>query len=206
VALLKELADPVRLRVIDRLGHVGPAAVSELAEALDVPMPLLSNHLRRLREAGLVRVSRSGRSLIYALADESLFALLPLLDRLTGVVTTAPAVDDPAHGRTCYEHLAGRLGVKLYSTLVERGVLVPRPDGTVEATELPLGVIVDPERRRFAFECFDAKQHAPHLAGALGDALMAELLARGWIEREGRAVSVTRTGARGLERELGVVL
>ena len=53
VALLKELAHPLRLRVIDRLGHLGPAPVSALAAELRAPMPELSNHLRRLRDAGL---------------------------------------------------------------------------------------------------------------------------------------------------------
>src|SRR6201995_2495823 len=66
IDLLKELADPVRLRVIDHLGNVGPATVSELAAGLRVTMPQLSNHLRRLRDAGLVHVERTGRHAIYA--------------------------------------------------------------------------------------------------------------------------------------------
>ena len=209
MTLLKELADPVRLRVVDRLGHGGPATVSELAGGLGVPMPQLSNHLRRLREAGLVSVERSGRSVIYSLADEGLHALLPLLDRLTGVVTTAPAVFDPADGRTCYAHLGGRLGVALFAALVERGSLRERVDGTVELgdAELPLPLEVDLARRRFAFQCFDATEHAPHLAGALGDALAAALFERGWIERgEDREVRVTARGARGLRRMFGVEL
>src|SRR3954467_5657549 len=90
VALLKELADPLRLRVVDRLGHGGPATPSELATGLGVPLPQLSNHLRRLRDAGLVRVERNGRQPVYELADEGLQTLLPLLDRLTGRVTPAP--------------------------------------------------------------------------------------------------------------------
>src|SRR3954453_15753968 len=90
VPLLKELADPVRLRVVDHLGNVGPATVSELAAGLRVTMPQLSNPLRGLREAGRVRVERPGRHAIYELADESLQALLPLLDRLTGRVNTRP--------------------------------------------------------------------------------------------------------------------
>lgn len=63
----------------------------------------------------------------------------------------------------------------------------------------------DPDRRRFAFECFDARQHAPHLAGALGDELLAALTARGWVEREdgSRDVRLTTPGARGLKRLLG---
>jgi DNA-binding transcriptional ArsR family regulator len=213
IDLLKELADPVRLRVIDHLGNVGPATVSELAAGLRVTMPQLSNHLRRLREAGLVRVERTGRHAIYELADVSLQALLPLLDRLTGRVNTRPPEPDPEVGRTCYDHLAGRVGVALYAALRERGALRDQPDGTVEVgDEAPLRALgVDPaavggDRRRFAFECFDAQQHAPHLAGAMGDALAEALTARGWIERgEGRAVRVTAAGERGL-RELGVEL
>src|SRR4051812_2789050 len=182
VALLKELADPVRLRVIDRLGPGGAARVSELGGELGVALPTLSNHLRRLREAGLVSVERTGRHAGYALADEGLQALLPLLDRLTGRIAPEPPEPDDADGRTCYHHLAGRLGVSLYVRLREQGALRDLPDGTVEVADpaplRALGVDPDaiaPDRRRFAFECFDARQHAPHLAGALGDALAAAL-------------------------------
>jgi hypothetical protein len=62
------------------------------------------------------------------------------------------------------------------------------------------------ERRRHAFECLDATQHAPHLGGALGDALADALVGRGWIRREpgGRAIHLTPRGARGLRATLGV--
>ena len=64
---------------------------------------------------------------------------------------------------------------------------------------------VEPGRRRLAFECLDATEHAPHLAGALGDALAAALLARGWVERgAGREIGVTAMGADGLRTALGV--
>jgi DNA-binding transcriptional ArsR family regulator len=215
IGLLRELADPIRLRVIDHLGHAGPATVTELAARLRVPMPQLSNHLRRLREAGLVRVQRTGRHAIYELADDGLQALLPLLDRLTGRVAALPPEPDEADGRTCYDHLAGRLGVRLYRALVERGALRDEADGTVRlgADDGPLRALgVDPagvggDRRRFAFTCFDAGQHAPHLAGALGGALAEALGDRGWIEREaGRVVRLTAAGERGLRDALGLVL
>src|SRR5919205_3148373 len=105
IGLLRELADPIRLRVVDRLGHGGPASVSRLAGELGVTLPHLSNHLRRLRRAGLVRVERSGRHAVYELADPGLELLLPLLDRLTGRVATPPDPDaDPVPSRTCYDH------------------------------------------------------------------------------------------------------
>jgi DNA-binding transcriptional ArsR family regulator len=212
IALLKELADPLRLRVVDRLGHGGPASVSRLAAELDVPLPQLSNHLKRLREAGLVTVRRSGRQAIYELADPGLEALLPMLDRITGRVAPRPTESVPS--RTCYDHLGGRIGVDLYQALLDRDALRDRPDGMVDlgpaapAAFEALGVDLDaihPGRQRLAFECLDATERAPHLAGALGDALAAALIDRGWVVRDGRTIELSRRGATGL-RELGMAI
>ncbi len=209
VALLKELADPLRLRVVDRLGHAGPTTVSRLAAELGVPLPQLSNHLRRLRDARLVTVERSGRQAVYSLADPGLEALLPLLDRVTGRV--AEPVPDAADlpSRTCYDHLGGRIGVGLYRALREHDALRDRPDGLVDlgpaaaTTFERLGVdvaAVDAGRQRFAFECLDATERAPHLAGALGDALAAALIERAWLVRDGRTIELSRRGTSGLRR------
>lgn len=216
VGLLKELADPLRLRVIDRLGHGGPATVSRLAAELRVPLPQLSNHLRRLREAGLVRVERSGRQAVYELADPGLELLLPLLDRITGrVAPSSDASAPPRPSRTCYDHLAGPLGVALYRALSDRGALLERADGMVDLgptaaeTFAALGVdisAIEPGRQRLAFECLDATERAPHLAGAAADALAAALLARRWLDRrEGsRTIGISARGASGLHRTLGI--
>src|SRR3954447_1105834 len=133
IPLLKELADPIRLRVIDRLFH-GPATVSEMAGIFGVPLPQLSNHLRRLRDAKLVRVRREGRHAIYELSDPGVEALIPLLDRLAGQLAERPVRTGPdfARGRTCYDHLAGHLGVAIYDALLERDALRSLPDGNIE--------------------------------------------------------------------------
>jgi DNA-binding transcriptional ArsR family regulator len=220
IALLKELADPIRLRVVDRLGHAGPATVSRLAAEMDVSLPQLSNHLRRLRDAGLVTVRRSGRQAIYELADPGLQQLLPLLDSITGRVladvrrsTSEPRLPS----RTCYDHLGGEIGVAVYRGLSERDALRPRADGMVELgqaapeTFAALGVDVTalhPGRQRVAFECLDSTERAPHLAGALGDAVADALIRRRWIRRtpDSRVISLTPSGARGLRAALGVEL
>jgi DNA-binding transcriptional ArsR family regulator len=100
VALLAELAEPLRLRVVDRLSAGGPATVSELACDAGVSMPQLSNHLRRLREAGLVRAQRNGRHAVYEIADPGLEALIPMLDSITGRVAT-PTERAGGESRTC---------------------------------------------------------------------------------------------------------
>ncbi len=219
IDLLKELADPLRLRVVDRLGQGGPATVSRLAAELDVALPQLSNHLRRLREAGLVRVERTGRHGVYALADPGLELLLPLLDRITGRVaaSTGERASVGGRSRTCYRHLAGHAGVRLYDALHRRDALRERADGLVDlgpsASEVfaALGLDIASIKRgrpRLAFECLDATERLPHLAGALGDALAATLFARGWVEREtdSRTVRVTRKGANALRRTLDLEL
>jgi DNA-binding transcriptional ArsR family regulator len=217
--LLGVLAEPLRLRVVDRLGQGGPATVSQLAGELEVPLPLLSNHLRRLRERGLVAAERRGRQAVYRLADPGLELLLPLLDRITGHLTPPPPPgrDRPAPSRTCYAHLAGPLGVALYRALVARRALEERPDGTLAlgaaaapaltALGVDLGALA-PGRRRLAFQCLDATERAPHLAGALGDAVAAAVVGRGWVARPsgGREVQLTTRGAAALDRALGLAL
>ncbi len=217
---MKELSDPLRLRVVDRLGHAGAATVSRLAAELDVPLPQLSNHLRRLREAGLVSVERSGRQATYALADPGLSQLLVLLDSVTGRVVNRPAAEMLASelpSRTCYDHLGGAIGVSIYHGLRERDGVKPGSDGVVklgpaaEPTFAALGVdigAVRPHRQRFAFECLDATERAPHLAGALADAVAQALVERRWIARQedSRTITLTKRGARGLKLALGLEL
>jgi DNA-binding transcriptional ArsR family regulator len=216
IALLRQLVDPIRLRVIDRLGHAGPASVTRLAEELGVALPQLSNHLRRLREAGLIAGRREGRHVIYELADPGLELLTPLLDSITGRMTPTPGpTARELASRTCYDHLAGPIGVRLYRALCEQDALHPRADGIVElgprAGDVLPALGVDPAltprgRQRFAFECLDASLHAPHLAGALGDALATSLTDRRWIARDAgsRAYSLTPAGRRKLRTTLEI--
>lgn len=195
MAVLKALGHPLRLRVVDRLGHVGPAPVSALAAELEASLPDVSAALRVLREAGLVSASRTGRSAVYALAP-GVDRVLPWLDRVVGA-GPPPATSRPRGSRTCYGHLAGPLGVSLYRWLQERGAVMADDDGVVSVVTWEplrsLGVdVVEPGRQRLAFECLDATEHAPHLAGALGDALAGALFERGWVTRvgDGREVEV----------------
>jgi DNA-binding transcriptional ArsR family regulator len=217
IALLKELADPLRLRVIDRLGHAGPATVTRLASEFGVPLPQLSNHLRRLRQAGMVTAQRSGRQVTYELADPGLELLTPLLDSITGRVhsRTPRAAGEHVPSRTCYGHLAGEIGVGIYRALCEHDALRPRPDGMVElgpdATPVldRLGVdagVAPAGRQRLAFECLDATERVPHLAGALGDAIAVSLADRQWITHApgSRVYSTTPAGRRGLGAALAL--
>lgn len=208
VQLLMELADETRFGALERLER-GPASASELAEGLDVGPTQLANHLRRLRDAGLVRGCRRGRLTIYELAEPGLREIFSMLNGLRG---RPPRPDsDPPAAATCYDHLAGRLGVTLFEHLVDRGAIVGRAGegelelGATAATEFAtLGVEIPPpsSRRLRAYACLDSLVGRPHLGGELGARLLGSLSEQGWIQPTDRPrrLELTPVGRQGLTR------
>jgi DNA-binding transcriptional ArsR family regulator len=213
LTVLQELADAVRLGVVTHLEAHGPATASELSEAVAASRPQISNHLRRLREAQLVRATRAGRHTVFELADPSVTAVLEALRDVRPGATALPAPSGFAKARTCFDHLAGRLGVLIRDRLVEVDALRPREDGNLapgpqsRAELARLGVALDdiaPGRRRFAFECLDSTEHRSHVGGVLGDEIAHALTERGWVVRNAhhREVELTHPGIDGLARAL----
>lgn len=218
LAITQALSDPLRLSVLHHLMS-GPATVSELMMVTTAGQSRLSNHLAVLRAGNLVRATRQGRQIIYELRDAAVGHLVESLAQIARPPRRTTKSAPIARARTCYDHLAGGLGVVLFAALIDRGALRVRGSepNVVElgprAEQLfgQLGVDLRAaklERRRLATACLDWTERQPHLGGALGAALWAELVARGWIVRRPgtRAVIVTPAGSRGLRRTLGVRL
>lgn len=212
--LARELADPIRLTALQLLAAEGPHTMSQLASALRVSAPRLGNHLARLRAHGLVAVEQQGRHAVYRLAEPGVADVLDALARHAAsraVVSDRPSPQMPAEiARTCYDHLAGRLGVAVFGMLVARGALLP-PDGRDAEVALgadrrafaDLGVdvpLADPGRRRAATACLDRSHRLPHLGGALGAAVLDAFVADDLVRRRdnSRTLTVTTTGARRL--------
>jgi len=203
VRLLEDLAHPVRYGALRQLEH-GPATASALAAALGVSATVLANHLRRLREHGLVAVRHAGRHATYELAEPGLRELFSVLNELRAPPRTAPLPSVEA--TTCFDHLAGRLGVALYDALAADGAIVPGEDGVAlgddAATVLArYGVDVPEARRRLmAYACLDSAEGRPHLGGALGAALAERFVAAGWVvpDAGSRRATVTPAGRRAL--------
>ena len=107
--------------------------------------------------------------------------------------------------RTCYDHLAGRLGMAVTDALSQDGSLTPEGEQRLEALGIDLGSL-RAGGRVFLRPCLDWTERRPHLAGALGAAIAARLFELGWIERtdETRAVRLTGAGAEGLRRSFAV--
>src|SRR5215207_4089678 len=207
VRLLEDLANPVRYGVLVRLER-GPATASALAGALGVSPTVLANHLRRLRDSGLVSVRHRGRHAAYELAEPGLRDLFSVLNELRA---ERPERPPSAPARTCYDHLAGRLGVALFDALDQAGAIVRRDDavelgdGAEEVLARFGAAVPEPRRRLMAYACLDSSEGRPHLGGALGAELARALQARGWVERRpgSRDARITPAGRRALRRLLG---
>jgi DNA-binding transcriptional ArsR family regulator len=192
---------------------------SELARHAGVAASTLSEHLGRLVAGGLLAEERQGRHRYVRLADAR---VAQLVEDLAAQVAPGTAVrprnlressagSAMARGRTCYDHLAGRLGIAVTDALTARGLLQQETGFALTDAGLAwfesAGIGLDRRGRRpLARACLDWTERRPHLAGVAGAALCGHALETGWCVRIGseRAVKVTAAGERALFELLGV--
>ena len=209
-----------RARMLIALMDGRALTATELAQLAGVSPPTASGHLGKLTQAGLLAVLPQGRHRYFRLASP---AVARLLEGIMVVAAEPPASEqrpEPRIGRllrdarTCYDHLAGRLGVALTDALIHKGA-IELGDEAGRVTEFgesflqSFGISLEARRqsrRLYCRPCLDWSERRFHLAGVLGNALLARTLELGWIIRanEGRAVSVTPKGRRGFSDRFGV--
>jgi DNA-binding transcriptional ArsR family regulator len=194
---------------------------TELAILADVTPSTASVHLGRLRDVKLVRVSAQGRHKYYCLEGRAVARVLEGLSFLAagtgkGFVPSTPV--SLREARTCYDHIAGALAVQIHDHFLREGWLSAtaglapsayRITGDGRRKLIRLGIDLDATlalRRRFAYGCLDWSERRPHIAGALGAALLRHALTRGWVKRDlnSRALSVTTFGEREIFVRLGL--
>lgn len=203
------LGDPARARIVQALHDGRALPAGELARRAGVRASTASEHLAKLVAAQLLAVERTGRHRCFRLASadvahavEALAAIAPA--RTARSLRQAVVGEALAQARTCYDHLAGRLGVELTDALLERRAIVATADDFVLGPKLDgvlgsLGIAVQPARRREAVRCLDWSERRPHVGGALGAAICSRAFEQQWIERlpGSRAVRLTKAGTEG---------
>lgn len=216
------IGEPARAAMLCALlgGEERPAG--ELASIAALAANAASGHLSKLVAGGLLAVRTSGRQRLFRLsganvarAVEALLAIAPAPKIVA--LSQSRIAGDLREARSCYDHLAGWLGVAVTEALVARGALAPTDESTYRLTArgtsllVSLGVDVESARRarrHFAAQCVDWSERRPHLAGALGAALRTAFLTCGWVARKpaSRALRVTPAGREWLRSELRVSL
>jgi DNA-binding transcriptional ArsR family regulator len=212
------LAEPARAELMLSTLSEGALPASELAARAGIARSTASGHLRRLVDGGFLVVSERGRHRYYEAAGPDVAEAIEVLSRIAPQ-SPPRSLRDATRGellreaRTCYDHLAGRLGVALAGALEDHRVIVTR-DGDYALGEravgelAKLGIDLEPlaaQRRPLVRGCLDWSERELHVAGALGAAVTARLFELGCIVRRDRTRSVALTPAgRKLFAELGV--
>jgi len=200
-------------------GRALPAG--ELAAAAGMSPSAASAHLAKLTDGGLLTVEREGRHRYYRLAGPGIAAILESLASHAGRPLRPGAARTPTaralrHARTCYDHLAGELGVAVAAALEGRGLLAPADGKRLNVT--PSGVTwfaavlgidataLQPGRHGIARRCLDWTERRHHLAGPLGTQMLRRCCDLGWLARTSgsRAVQLSPTGRDSLHQQLGL--
>ncbi|TYP75387.1 DNA-binding transcriptional ArsR family regulator [Paenibacillus methanolicus] len=215
------MGDPSRLSMLMSLlgGRALPA--NDLARASSISPQTASAHLAKLVAGGLLVHERYGRHKYFRLANwevahalEALLAISP--SKPVRSLRESDELKRMRHCRTCYDHLAGEVGVALTDRFVALGWLeASGQDYRIHAKGVERlkawGADTDDDankRRLYARQCLDWSERRHHLAGYLGAAITNRLFELKWIERvpQGRAILVTSEGMDGLHREFGLRL
>ena len=212
------VADPARARMLTALMDGRARTAKELAYGAGITPQTASSHLAKLLGARLLAMVRQSRHRYFRLAAPSVGHAVEALMAVSLGRPRVPRLDGPLDGlrlaRTCYDHLAGRLGVLVTDAMVRRRLLKPRGRDfllTAPGERLlgRLGVDVGKarrERRAFARQCLDWSERRPHLAGALGAAVARRCLDLRWVHpvAEERTLALTPQGLRGLRTWFGI--
>lgn len=213
------VGDVARANMLNALLGGRALTAGELAWVARVTAQTASGHLARLAAARLVAVEKQGRHRYYRLASP---AIAQMLESIAVAAMQAPPryrpaskIDDALRdARTCYDHLAGRLGVALTDVLAERRHLVFSQEGGIVTAAgkrffAEFGVDLaraQSQQRCFCRLCLDWSERRPHLAGAVGAALAKRCFDLDWVARarDSRAVAVTGAGQAGFAATFGV--
>ncbi len=217
------VGDTARARMLDALCDGRALTAGELAFTAGITPPTASAHLARLVDGGLLAVLRQGRHRYYRLASPRIANMIEQIN-LVAAVDGPPRYrprstrdDDFALARSCYDHLAGRLGVAIADAMIRGEYLVLDDDAGAVTSKgahflTAFGVDTMQTERRgqrvFCRPCVDRTERRPHLAGVLGARLACRCFELGWVERlrDSRTLKITETGKIGLRETFSVDL
>ncbi|NIF81100.1 helix-turn-helix transcriptional regulator [Paraburkholderia sp. Cy-641] len=208
------LADPGRAAMLWALMDGSARPAGELTMIAGLSPSAASAHLARLTDGGLLALDVRGRHRYFRIASPEIAASIEALANVAQLSAPQRAAPRAArtvplemrYARTCYDHMAGELSVRLFERMLARGMLTQHGaslETTVEgaARFADWGIALSEQksrRRRFACTCPDWSMRRPHLGGALGAALLDAWCAHDWVERSERPriLRITPAGQR----------
>ena len=185
---------------------------TELAITADVSLQSASNHLSQLVKARLLVTEKQGRHKYYRFASDR---VAQAIENIAGLMSPPPFTESinqsPLKGikyaRTCYDHLAGKIGVQLTHSLLQNKWLIAFNDryevsnaGSKHFDNMGIDITATQKQaRKFAYPCLDWSERNHHLGGALGAALLQSMIQKDWIRKTKHSREIVITGKGGVE-------
>ncbi|HEY4303203.1 MAG TPA: winged helix-turn-helix domain-containing protein [Gemmatimonadaceae bacterium] len=211
------IGDRARSKILLSLMEGRALTASELARTAGITKQTASSHLTKLLDAHLITVEQAGRHRYHRLADDDVGSAIEQLIGLAArlelkTVQTGPADLAMRRARVCYDHLAGEMGVLLFDSFEQRG-LVRRSGKSLTLTSAGESFLVDQRfdveslrqgKRALCLSCLDWSMRRYHLAGALGAALLTHCLENEWARRVkgSRTLVFSVVGERAFRKQL----
>jgi DNA-binding transcriptional ArsR family regulator len=215
------IGEPARSKMLWSLLDGRAFTATELSLMADVSPQSGSMHLNKLVQAELLVVERQGRHRYYKFSSRNVAYAIEAIANLLPAEKAVSRDNLLANGhikfcRSCYDHLAGKMGVALTDSLLKQDLIATEGSQyKVTTTGLKwfthLGVDIDElkaRRRVFARQCLDWSERRHHIAGSLGAVLLEKMLAEDWIRKtkNSRALVVTAKGEKKLYELLGLTI
>jgi DNA-binding transcriptional ArsR family regulator len=195
--------------------------VSELALTSKITPQTASYHLSKMIDKGIIKSEKIGRHKYLSIATSEVASILETFLTLTekrkpNSFSEVYRLKEIHFARTCYDHLAGRLGVGLTNSLLGNNYIHDSGEN-FELTSIgedffnSIGINLTHlkrKRRAFTCKCLDWSERKFHLAGALGNSILLYTLEEEWVERipSTRALKLTKKGTNGLRDVFGVII
>jgi DNA-binding transcriptional ArsR family regulator len=221
VSISALMCEPTRAKMLWNLLDGRAYTASELSIVADTSPTSASNHLSKLLEAEIVKVEIQGRHRYYSLSNSEVAYAVEGLANLannsaTKIVKKEPDKNGVKYCRTCYDHLAGFVGVKIVETLETKGYLIKSKNVYLVSEKgwewfQFFNISKDDfnnNRRPVTRQCLDWSERRPHLAGQLGAEFLNKMLERKWFKKVAfsRELVATSKGRKELYELLGVAL
>ena len=212
------IGEPARAKMLWNLLDGRAYTASELAMAADISGTSASNHLAKLLDADLLKVERQGRHRYFSFSKPEIAYVVESLASHSGhsskKIERETAVTGIKYCRSCYDHLAGHVGVKITEALEEKKAIRKHANcylvtnsGWKLLAELDIakGEMIN-NRRPLTRQCLDWSERRPHIAGQVGAMLLDTMLEKSWFKRMrfSRELIITTKGRSEIQKLFGV--
>ncbi|WP_320242939.1 ArsR/SmtB family transcription factor [Tenacibaculum sp. 1B UA] len=213
------LGDKSRAIILCNLLDGRAYTATELAASANISLQSASNHLKKLVSVNILSVEKQGRHRYFKFANEEVAWVIESMASLISIdkdykKIKAPKLSDFTYARTCYDHLAGSLGVKITMSLLDNEIIkisgkdyIVTKSGKEWFDEIGVDIhAIQHKKRSFAHQCLDWSERKHHIAGALGASLLEIMVKKDWLRKKpnSREVIITSIGRIELKNRLNL--